>query len=165
MLTEQDRRLLKLIAEDCRLSPAELSVQTELSSEYITKRIEDWEKEKVIVGYQPMINWDRIGNEKVSALIEVKVLPQRGYGFDKIAKRLQKYPEVKALFLMSGGYDLSLLIEGKTMQDVALFVAEKLASLEHVQSTATHFVLRRYKQDGIELMGEEETLQRLVVSP
>lgn len=165
MLSEKDRRLLKLIAEDCRLTPEELSVQTGLSLEYVIKRIKDWEKEKVIVGYQPMINWDRTGDEKVSALIEVKVLPQRGYGFDKIAKRLQKYPEIKALFLMSGGYDLSLLIEGKTMQDVALFVAEKLASLEHVQSTATHFVLRRYKQDGIELMGEEETLQRLVVSP
>lgn len=165
MLSEEDRRLLKLISEDCRLGAEELSVQTGLSPEYITQRIRDWEQEKVIVGYQPMINWDRTGDQKVSALIEVKVLPQRGYGFDKIAKRLQKYPEIKALFLMSGGYDLSVLIEGKTMQDVALFVAEKLASLEHVQSTATHFVLRRYKQDGIELMGEEETLQRLVVSP
>ncbi|AET69113.1 transcriptional regulator [Desulfosporosinus orientis DSM 765] len=165
MLSEEDRRLLKLISEDCRLGHEELSVQTGLSTEYITKRIQDWEKEKIIVGYQPMINWDRTGDQKVSALIEVKVLPQRGYGFDKIAKRLQKYPEIKALYLMSGGYDLSVLIEGKTMQDVALFVAEKLASLEHVQSTATHFVLRRYKQDGIELMGEEETLQRLVVSP
>lgn len=165
MLSEEDRRLLKLISEDCRLGPEELSVQTGLSPEYITKRIQDWEKEKIIVGYQPMINWDRTGDQKVSALIEVKVLPQRGYGFDKIAKRLKKYPEIKALYLMSGGYDLSVLIEGKTMQDVALFVAEKLASLEHVQSTATHFVLRRYKQDGIELMGEEETLQRLVVSP
>lgn len=165
MLSEKDRRLLKLISEDCRLKPEELSIQTGLSTEYITQRIEDWEKEKIIVGYQPMINWDRTGDQKVSALIEVKVLPQRGYGFDKIAKRLQKYPEIKALYLMSGGYDLSVLIEGKTMQDVALFVAEKLASLEHVQSTATHFVLRRYKQDGIELLSEEETLQRLVVSP
>lgn len=165
MLSDKDRTLLKLIAQDCRLKPEELSIQTGLTVEYIEKRISDWEKEKVIVGYQPMINWDRTGDDKVSALIEVKVLPQRGYGFDKIAKRLQKYPEIKALYLMSGGYDLSVLIEGKTMQDVALFVAEKLASLEHVQSTATHFVLRRYKQDGIELMGEEETLQRLVVSP
>jgi DNA-binding Lrp family transcriptional regulator len=165
MLTEDDHRLLKLIAEDCRLTPVELSVQTGLTAEYIRKRIIDWEKEKVIVGYQPLINWARTGEEKVSALIEVRVLPQRGYGFDKISKRLQKFPEIKALFLMSGGYDLSLLIEGKTMQDVALFVAEKLAPLEHVQSTATHFVLRRYKQDGVELMGEEETIQRLVVSP
>ena len=165
MLTEEDRKLLKIIAEDCRLTPEELSVQTGLTLGYITQRISDWEKEKVIVGYQPMINWDRTEEEKVSALIEVRVLPQRGYGFDKIAKRLQKFPEIKTLFLMSGGYDLALLIEGKTMQDVALFVAEKLAPLEQVQSTATHFVLRRYKQDGVELMGEEETLQRLVVSP
>lgn len=165
MLTEEDRKLLKLIEEDCRLTPEALSIQTGLMPEYIAQRIIDWEKEKVIVDYRPLINWDRTGDVSVSALIEVRVLPQRGYGFDKIAKRLQKYPEIKSLFLMSGGYDLALLIEGKTMQDVALFVAEKLAPLEHVQSTATHFVLRRYKQDGVELMGEEETLQRLVVSP
>jgi DNA-binding Lrp family transcriptional regulator len=165
MLTEADHNLLKLISEDCRLTPEELSIQTGLTVEYIRKRISDWEQEKVIVGYQPLIDWDRTGEEKVSALIEVRVLPQRGYGFDKIAKRLQKFPMIKSLFLMSGGYDLSLLVEGKTMQEVALFVAEKLAPLEHVQSTATHFVLRRYKQDGIELIGEEETIQRLVVSP
>ncbi|MDQ7092563.1 Lrp/AsnC family transcriptional regulator [Desulfosporosinus sp. PR] len=165
MLTSDDRKLLKIIAEDCRLGPEELSLQTGLSPEYIQKRIKDWEKEKVIVGYQPLINWERTGEEKVAALIEVRVLPQRGYGFDKIAKRLQKFPEIKSLMLMSGGYDLTLLIEGKTMQDVALFVAEKLAPLEHIQSTATHFVLRRYKQDGVELLGEEETLQRLVISP
>lgn len=165
MLTLEDRKLLKIIAEDCRLGPEELSMQTGLTPEYIKKRIKDWEKEKVIVGYQPMINWERTGDEKVTALIEVRVLPQRGYGFDKIAKRLQKFPEIKSLLLMSGGYDLALLIEGKTMQDVALFVAEKLAPLEHIQSTATHFVLRRYKQDGVELLGEEETLQRLVISP
>ncbi|WP_407311154.1 Lrp/AsnC family transcriptional regulator [Desulfosporosinus sp. SB140] len=165
MLTSDDRKLLKIIAEDCRLGPEELSLQTGLSTEYIKKRITDWEKEKVIVGYQPMINWERTGEEKVTALIEVRVLPQRGYGFDKIAKRLQKFPEIKSLMLMSGGYDLALLIEGKTMQDVALFVAEKLAPLEHIQSTATHFMLRRYKQDGVELLGEEETLQRLVISP
>ena len=165
MLTEEDHKLLKVIAKDCRLTPEELSVQTGLTSEYIRNRIIDWEKEKIIVGYLPMINWALTGEEKVSALIEVKVLPQRGFGFDKIAKRIQKFPEIKALFLISGGYDLSLLIEGKTMQEVALFVAEKLAPLEHVQSTATHFVLRCYKQDGVELLGEEEPIQRLVVSP
>lgn len=165
MLTAEELKLLKIIAEDCRLTPDELSLQTGMTTEYISQRISDWENERVIAGYQPMINWDRTGEEKVSALIEVKVLPQRGYGFDKIAKRLQKYPEIKSLFLMSGGFDLTLIIEGRTMQDVALFVAEKLAPLEHIQSTATHFVLRRYKQDGVELMGEEETLQRLVVSP
>jgi len=165
MLNKDEHKLLTLIAEDCRLTPVELSIQTGLPSDYIEKCIRNWEKEKIIVGYQPMINWARTGEEKVSALIEVRVLPHRGYGFDKIAKRLQKFPEIKALFLMSGGYDLSLLIEGRTMQDVALFVAEKLAPLEHIQSTATHFVLRRYKQDGVALLGEEETIERLVVSP
>src|SRR5665648_1006385 len=154
MMTEEDHKLLKLIGQDCRLTPLELSVQTGLTPQYIGQRITAWEKEKVIVCYQPMINWARTGEEKVSAMIEVRVLPQRGYGFDKIAKRLQKFPEITALYLMSGGYDLSLLIEGKTMQDVALFVAEKLAPLEHVQSTATHFVMRCYKQDGVELMGD-----------
>ncbi len=165
MLSDEDRKLLKLIEEDCRLTHEDLSIETGLTPEYIAQRISHWEKEKIIVDYRPLINWDRAGDEKVSALIEVRVLPQRGYGFDKIAKRIQKFDEIKSLFLMSGGYDLSLLIEGKTMQDVALFVAEKLAPLEHVQSTATHFVLRRYKQDGVALMGEDEILQRLVVSP
>lgn len=165
MLTTEDYKLLKLIEQDCRLSPQELSIQTGLTAEYIAQRIKEWEEEKVIVEYRPLINWARTGDEKVSAMIEVKVLPQRGFGFDKIAKRLQKFPEIKSLLLMSGGYDLSLLIEGKSMQEVALFVAQKLAPLEHVQSTATHFVLRYYKQDGVELMGEEETVQRLVVSP
>ncbi|MDP4125936.1 MAG: Lrp/AsnC family transcriptional regulator [Bacillota bacterium] len=165
MLTTEDCKLLKLIQEDCRLTPEELSIQTGLTPDYIREQIKKWEEEKVIVDYRPLINWARTGVEKVSALIEVKVLPQRGYGFDKIAKRLQKFPEIKSLLLMSGGFDLALLIEGKTMQEVALFVAEKLAPLEHIQSTATHFVLRYYKQDGVELMGEEETPQRLVISP
>lgn len=165
MLTEEDRRLLKLIAEDCRLTTDELALQTGLTAEYIKERISSWEKEKVIVGYQPMIDWTRAGEETVSALIEVKVSPQRGYGFDKIAKRLQKFPMIKSLYLMSGGYDLSLLVEGKTMHEVALFVAEKLAPLEHIQSTATHFLLRRYKQNGVELIGDEEVLERLVISP
>ena len=165
MLSEQDRKLLTLISQDCRLTPEELSVRTGLSVEYITKRIRQWEEEKVIVQYHPLINWEKAGDDRVAALIEVKVLPQRGYGFDKIAKRLQKFPQIKTVFLMSGGYDLALLIEGESMQEVAMFVAEKLATLEHIQSTATHFVLRRYKQDGVEMMNHEETPQRLVISP
>lgn len=165
MLSPEDRQLLTLIEQDCRLTPEELAIQTGLTPEYVAGRIRQWEADKVIVQYRPIVNWDRTGEEKVTALIEVRVLPQRGYGFDKVAKRLQKFPEIKAVYLMSGGYDLALMIEGKTMQEVALFVAEKLAPLEHIQSTATHFVLRRYKQDGAELMGEEETPERLVISP
>lgn len=164
MFSNEDRNLLELISQDSRLTPEELAIQTGLATDYIAGRIQQWIEDRVIV-FRPLINWERTGDQHVSALIEVKVLPQRGYGFDKIAKRLQKFPEIKAVYLMSGGYDLSLLIEGKTMQEVALFVAEKLAPLEHIQSTATHFVLRRYKQDGVELMGEEEALARLVISP
>ena len=165
MLTPEDRKLLELISTDYRLSLEELSIQTGLNRDYVQDRIKQWEEEKIIVQYSPHINWERTGEPSVTALIDVKVLPQRGYGFDKVAKRIQKYPEIKAVFLMSGGYDLSLLIEGKSMQEVALFVAEKLAPLEHVQSTTTHFILRRYKQDGVELLGDEEVPERLVVSP
>lgn len=165
MLTNEDRKLLELISMDYRLSPEELSIQTGLCLEQVKDRIKHWQEEKIIVQYCPLINWERTGEPSVTALIDVKVLPQRGYGFDKVAKRLQKFPEIKAVYLMSGGYDLSLLIEGKTMQEVALFVAEKLAPLEHIQSTATHFILRRYKQDGVELLGEEEIPERLVISP
>ncbi|MDA8228791.1 MAG: Lrp/AsnC family transcriptional regulator [Desulfitobacterium hafniense] len=165
MLSSEDRRLLEILSEDCRLTYEELSVQTGLTVEYISERIRKWEEDKVIVQYRPLINWERTGLERVSAIIDVKVLPQRGYGFDKIAKRLQKFPEIKAVYLMSGGYDLSLLVEGRTMQEVALFVAEKLAPLEHIQSTATHFMLRKYKQDGVNFMGDEEAPQRLVISP
>ncbi|AHF06543.1 Lrp/AsnC family transcriptional regulator [Desulfitobacterium metallireducens] len=164
MFSNEDRNLLELISQNSRLTPDELAIQTGLSKEYIEGRIQQWVDDRVLV-YRPLVNWERTGAPDVSALIEVKVLPQRGFGFDKIAKRLQKYPEIKAVYLMSGGFDLTLMIEGKTMQEVALFVSEKLAPLEHIQSTATHFVLRRYKQDGVELMGEEEALARLVVSP
>lgn len=164
MLSVEDRRLLTLLSQDCRQTPEQLAIQTGLPVEYIAKRLRQWEEEKVIQ-YHPLINWDKAGDEKVSALIEVKVLPQRGFGFDKIARRLQKFPEIKTVFLMSGGYDLMLIIEGQSMQEVALFVAEKLATLDHIQSTATHFVLRRYKQDGVEFMGQEEAPQRLVISP
>lgn len=165
MLSNEDRKLLELISTDYRLTIEDLSIQTGLTGEYIKNRIKQWEEEKILVQYSPLINWERTGEPIVAALIDVKVLPQRGYGFDKIAKRLQKFPEIKAVYLMSGGYDLSLLIEGKTMQEVALFVAEKLAPLEHIQSTTTHFILRRYKQDGVELLGEDEAPERLVVSP
>jgi DNA-binding Lrp family transcriptional regulator len=164
-LLEHDRQLLRLIEQDCRLSPQDLAIQTGLSADYIQEKIRQWEADKVIVQFRPLINWEKTGEETVSALIEVRVLPQRGVGFDKIAKRIQKFPEVKNVLLISGGYDLALLIEGRSMQEVALFVAEKLAPLEHVQSTATHFVLRRYKQDGVEFIGEDEIPQRLVVSP
>lgn len=107
------------------------------------------EKENIIVGYKTMINWDKTDEEHVSALIELKITPQRGEGFDKVAERIYKYPQVKSLYLMSGAYDLAVNIEGSTMKEVALFVAQKLAPMDAVISTATHFVLKKYKEDGL----------------
>ena len=115
----------------------------------IKKIIEKYEADGVILGYKTMIDWDKTDREYVSALIEVKITPQRDRGFDRVAERIYNYPEVQSLYLMSGGYDLAVMIEGKTMREVAYFVAQKLAPIEDVISTATHFVLRKYKDKGV----------------
>jgi DNA-binding Lrp family transcriptional regulator len=117
----------------------------------IKDAIKKYEKDGVILGYKTLIDWDKTEREYVSAIIEVKVLPQRDRGFDKIAEKIYNYPEVQSLYLMSsGGFDLALIIEGKTMREVAYFVAQKLAPIESVTATATHFVLRKYKDKGVE---------------
>lgn len=115
----------------------------------IKNMIRQLEKEGVILGYQAVIDWDKTDKETVTALIEVKVMPQRDDGFDKIAQKLQNYPEIKSLYLMSGGFDFTVLIEGRTMKEVAYFVARKLAPIEYVTATATHFVLKTYKYNGV----------------
>ena len=115
----------------------------------IKKMIDQYEKDGVILGYKTMIDWDKTDREYVTALIEVKITPQRDRGFDRVAERIYNFPEVQNLYLMSGGYDLAVLIEGKTMKEVAYFVAQKLATIEDVISTATHFVLRKYKDKGV----------------
>ena len=120
------------------------------------------EKENIIVGYKTMINWDVTDTELVNAVIELRITPQRGEGYDKVAQRIYKYPQVRSLYLMSGAYDLCVIIEGKSMKEVALFVAQKLAPMESVISTATHFVLKKYKDKGViyraELKDERESL-------
>ena len=115
----------------------------------IKKMIEEYERDGVILGYQAIIDWDKTDREYVSALIEVKITPQMDRGFDRVAEKIYSYPEVQSLYLMSGGYDLCVQIEGKTMKEVAYFVAQKLAPIESVISTATHFVLRKYKDKGV----------------
>lgn len=126
----------------------------------VEEAIEKLEREKIIVGHKTIINWDKTDREVVTALIELKITPQRGEGFDKVASRIYKYPQVKSLYLMSGGYDLAVLIEGKTMKEVALFVAQKLAPMDSVLSTATHFMLKKYKEEGIVFEdGEKDTRQ------
>jgi len=118
------------------------------SLEEVRAAIRKFEEDKVIVGYTALVNWEKTGKESVVAMIEVKVTPQRGEGFDKVAERIYRFPEVKACYLMSGSFDLAVIVEGKSIKEVALFVSEKLAPLESVLSTATHFVLKKYKDKG-----------------
>lgn len=140
--------ILEIIEKDCRYSDEQLAVMTGKSEEEVREAIDGYERDNVIVSYSALINWEKTGNENVVALIEIKVTPQRGEGFDKVAERIYKFPEVKACYLMSGGFDLTVIVEGKTMKEVALFVAEKLAVQESVLSCSTHFVLKKYKDKG-----------------
>lgn len=140
--------ILEILEKNSRATAEEIAVMLGKTTEEVAEAIKKYEAENVIVGYSTLINWEKTHREKVTALIEVKVTPQRGLGFDKIADRIYRYPEVNACYLMSGGFDLTVIIEGKTMKEVALFVSEKLAPLESVLSCATHFVLKKYKDKG-----------------
>ena len=151
--------LLKILEDNANLTPDQLAVMCRKEVGDIKKALDEYEKEGVIVGYQTMIDWDKTDREYVSALIEVKITPQRDRGFDRVAEMIYNYPEVQSLYLMSGGFDLALIIEGKTMKEVAYFVAQKLAPIEDVISTATHFVLRKYKDKGV-VYGVIETDER-----
>ena len=124
--------------------------------------IKGLEKDNIIVGYKTMINWECTDREIVDALIELKITPQRGEGFDKVAEKIYKYPQVKSLYLMSGTYDLAVMIQGETMKDVALFVAQKLAPMDNIQSTATHFVLKKYKDDGLIFFDNEHDSRQVI---
>ncbi|MEE0944520.1 MAG: Lrp/AsnC family transcriptional regulator [Clostridia bacterium] len=132
------------------------------SEEDVENIVKGLEKENVIVGYKTLINWDLTDAEIVDALIELKITPQRGEGFDRVAEKIYKYPQVKSLYLMSGAYDLAVMIQGTTMKDVALFVAEKLAPMDHILSTATHFVLKKYKEDGLIFYNNEEDTRQVI---
>lgn len=143
------QELLKLIEKDATLTPKELALMLSKEEGDIKTMIAKLEAEGVILGRHAVIDWDKTDREYVSALIEVKVTPQHDDGFDKIAEKLQNYPEIKGLYLMSGGFDFTVLIEGKTMKEVAYFVARKLAPVEFVTATSTHFVLKTYKDKGV----------------
>ncbi len=144
-------RLLKLLNKNCRISLEELSTMTGRSVEEVAAEIDSLEREGIVRGYKAVIDWERLDNTYVSALIELKVTPKAGLGFEEVAKKVMKYPEVETVYLMSGGYDLTVIVKGKTFQEVAMFVAKELSTLESVTSTATHFVLRRYKELDVEL--------------
>ncbi len=142
-------QILKLLENDCRLTPEQIAQTCKMDVEDVKSKIRQLETEGVILGYKALVDWDKTEREYVSAVIELKIAPQRDRGFDRFAERLINYPEVQSVHLMSGGFDIMLIIEGKTMKEVAYFVAYKLAPLESVVSTATHFVLKKYKDKGV----------------
>ena len=133
-----------------------------ISEEEVSEKIREMEKQNIIVGYKTIVNWDKTDIDLVTALIELRITPQRGEGFDKVAERIYKYPQVRSLFLMSGAYDLAVTISGKSMKDVALFVASKLAPMDSIISTATHFVLKKYKEEGIVFEDDEKDTRQVI---
>lgn len=140
--------LLSIIEKNSRIDFKELAIVLGVSEQEVLNEITKLEKENVICGYHTLINWEKTDSEKVSALIEVKVTPQRGQGFDHIAERIYNYPEVKSVYLISGGYDLMVTLEEKSLKEIAGFVSDKLSTLDSVLSTATHFILKKYKDHG-----------------
>ena len=150
---------LKLLESDSRLTPEQLAVMCDKDVGEIKEMIGKFEKEGIILGYHTLIDWDKTARESVTALIELKISPQEDRGFDKIAEKIRNYPEVQSVYLMLGGFDLAVFIEGKTLKEVAFFVAQKLAPMNSIQSTATHFVLKKYKDKGVNY-GIPETDER-----
>ncbi len=148
-MNELQTKILDLLEDDARLTPEQLAAMCACDVTEVSAVIAECEEKGIIVGYQTQIDWDKTEREYVSAIIELKITPQSGRGFDHMAERIYHFPEVKSLYLMSGTFDLALIIEGRTMKEVAYFVARRLATLEDVTSTATHFLLRKYKDKGI----------------
>lgn len=156
--------LLKLLHENAALKPAKLAAMLNLPEADVAAKIKSYEADNVILGYRAVLNEEKIGDDVVRAVIEVKITPERGGGFDRLAERIAKYSEVRSCYLMSGGYDLLVIVEGTNLRQVASFVSEKLATIQGVVSTATHFMLKPYKEQGI-LMSLEKNEERLAISP
>ncbi len=155
--------LLKTIEKNSRIELKELAVRLGVSEVDVANELSAMEAEGIICGYHTLINWENTSVEKVSALIEVRVTPQRGQGFDHIAQRIYNYPEVEALYLISGGYDLLISLEGKSLKEIAMFVSDKLAPLDSVLSTATHFILKKYKDHGT-ILAKKATDEREMIT-
>lgn len=158
-------RILKIIEKNGKLSSEDLAAMLATTPEEIKREIQAMEQEGVICGYPTLINWDKTGSERVIALIEIKVTPERGRGFDKVAERIYQFEEVTSVYLMSGGFDLTVLVEGESMKEVARFVATKLAPMESIMSTGTHFVMKKYKEHGLPLVEERNGDERQLITP
>jgi DNA-binding Lrp family transcriptional regulator len=148
--------ILKILQEDARKTPQQIATMTGMSLEQVKKTIKKAEGDRTILKYKAMVNWEKVEDELVTALVEVKLVPQRDVGFDAIAERIYRFPETRSVYLVSGAYDLLVLVTGSTMHEVAGFVSQKLAPLDGVEGTVTHFLLKRYKEDGEILAGEEK---------
>ena len=163
-MTKLETSILDILQEDCRIPLEKMAVMTGASIQEVAAAIDSLEARKIILRYSPTINWDRTDRERVEAMIEVRVTPQRDMGFDAIARRIYRFDEVKSVYLMSGSYDLLVLVEARTLKELAAFVSGKLSPLETVTGTATSFVLKRYKEEGV-IFENDDADRRLVISP
>lgn len=156
-------KVLKLLQDDSRLSPKEIAVRVGSAEAKVKKLMDDCEKKGILRGFKALVDWEKAGVERCYALVDVKVSPAREVGFDDIAERIYRFPEVKFVYLVSGLYDLSMMVEGRTMHDIAKFVSEKLAPIDRVQQTITHFIMKKYKEEGV-IFGDSED-QRIAIMP
>ena len=157
-------KLLQLLEEDCTLTPEQLASMANMTVDEVKASIKRYEENKVILGYKAIVDWDRTDREAVTALIEVKVTPQRGEGFDRVAERIYQYDEVESVYLMSGAFDLTVIISGRTLKEVAQFVGERLSTLEDVTGTATHFILHKYKEKHLIFEKQEKQEREWIFS-
>jgi DNA-binding Lrp family transcriptional regulator len=166
-LSSQELEILKIIEENHKLPVETIALMAVCNEEIVKSTIEKLEQANIIMSYPTLIDWSKVeGHENVIAMIDVKVAPKRGVGFDEVAQRISRFPEVTSLYLMSGAYDLSITVEGKTMNQIAQFVSEKLSTIENVISTTTHFMLKKYKHDSVSFSsGNDDKDRRMVVSP
>ncbi|MDO4312620.1 MAG: Lrp/AsnC family transcriptional regulator [Eubacteriales bacterium] len=157
-------QILNYIERNCKVDAKELAILLGTDETTVLNEIDAMEKEKIICGYHTMIDWDKAGVEQVNALIEVHVTPQRGRGYEKIAERIYNYPEVSTVSLISGAYDFLVTLEGRSLMEVSRFVSEKLSPIDGVMSTATHFILKKYKDHGT-ILAQKEKEERMLVTP
>ena len=164
-MSELKEKILAIMEKNSKVSVADLAVLLGDTEDNVSRAIYEMEQDKIICGYHTLINWNKVNNEKVIAMIEVRVTPQRGQGFDRIAERIYNFSEVNSVYLISGGFDLMVMLEGKTLQEVAMFVSDKLSPLDSVLSTATHFVLKKYKDHGTIMVSETNKKERQLITP
>ena len=157
MEAEMRKEILKMLENNSRIDLHDLAIMMGTDETRVYQEIEKMEKDGIICGYPTLINWDKTGEEKVTALIEVRVTPQRGQGFEKLAERITNYPEVRSVYLMSGAFDFAVFLEGKTLKEVSMFVTSKLSTLDAITSTSTHFVLKKYKDYGIIMLDKPKS--------